>query len=92
MISKGDIKNLAELSRMDISEVEAEKLGTEIDSILEYVGQVQTVSLDIEDGIDFGPVKNIFREDEPEPSQHREELIAEFPDKEGDYLKVNKIL
>ena len=37
MISKEDIKKLADLARIDIKDEEAENLGKEMDDILEYV-------------------------------------------------------
>ncbi len=94
MISEDDIKKLAELARIEVSDGEAESLGGEISSILEYVGQVKSVVGDEKEGVEFGPVWNVMREDENpnESGSFSKELIAEFPDKEGDYLKVKKIL
>ena len=96
MISKEEIKKLADLARIDISEKEAEKLGGEIDSILEYVGQVKSVAglLSDEAEIELGANYNVMRDDNNanESGAYSKELIAEFPDKEGDYLKVKKIL
>jgi len=98
MISKEDIKKLSELSRIEISDSEAEGLAKDIEPILEYVGQVKSVAGDISNGVEFGPVKNVMREDGPpdgglnEPGTFSKELIAEFPKSENGYLKVKKIL
>jgi aspartyl-tRNA(Asn)/glutamyl-tRNA(Gln) amidotransferase subunit C len=94
MISKDDIKHLADLSRIEISDGELETLSDEIDAILEYVGQVKSITAEEVSGVDIGPVKNVFREDiDPnEPGTFKDDLIAEFPNKSGDYLKVKKIL
>ncbi len=94
MISKETIKDLADLARIEIDEKEAEKLAGEIDAILEYVGQVKSIAGDAKEGVEFGAVKNVFREDvEPtESGAYSKELTAEFPEREGDYLKVKKIL
>ncbi len=95
MISKETIKNLADLARIEIKEEETAKLAGEIEAILEYVGQVKSVAGDMKEGVEFGPVRNVMREDVPNPigpGAFSKELIAEFPDKEGDYLKVRKIL
>jgi aspartyl/glutamyl-tRNA(Asn/Gln) amidotransferase C subunit len=46
MISREEIQNLAELSRLKLSDKEAEDLQKDFDSILEYVGQVQAVAKD----------------------------------------------
>ncbi len=91
MVSKEEIKRLADLARVMVEEKEAEELALEIDQILEYVGQVKEISGDVEG---FDTILNVMREDENpnEPGAYREELIAEFPNKDGDYLKVKKIL
>ena len=93
MISKEEVKKLAELSRININDAEAEKIGGEIEEILEYVGTVQKVASNEKEGIEFGAVHNVMREDEVKDSgKYREELIAEFPESKDDYLKVRKIL
>ena len=101
MISKEDIKKLADLARIDIGEMEQEKLASEIDAILGYVKSIQglhpdkTFSLEnVEEGLEVGTPRNIMREDinPTEPETHSKELIAEFPNSENNYLKVKKIL
>jgi aspartyl-tRNA(Asn)/glutamyl-tRNA(Gln) amidotransferase subunit C len=95
-ISKEDIKKLADLARMDVSDAEAQSLGGEMDAILGYVAQVSEITgeagiLSTDQG--EGGV-NVMREDEVlhESGEFSKELIGEFPDKEGDYLKVKKIM
>ncbi len=94
MISKDDIKRLADLSRIEVGDGELETLSTEIDAILEYVGQIKSITAEEVSGVDIGPVKNVLREDiDPsESGTFKDDLIAEFPNKSGDYLKVKKIL
>ncbi len=98
MISKDDIKKLADLARIEIKEEEQEQLATQIDAILAYVGQVSAVAKAMADekrsGVDVGEVRNIMREDTNpnEPGTYSKELIAEFPESENSYLKVKKIL
>ena len=93
MISKEEVKKLADLARINISDTEAENFGKQIEEILEYVGTIQKVVSGEEEGIDFGHVHNVLREDQAKDSgKYREEIIAEFPDKQGDLLKVKKIL
>ena len=43
MISKDDIKKLADLARIEIEDSELEGLAKEVDSILGYVGQIKSV-------------------------------------------------
>jgi aspartyl-tRNA(Asn)/glutamyl-tRNA(Gln) amidotransferase subunit C len=96
MISREEIKKLADLARVEIKEEELESLRGEMDSILDYVGQVSYVASGeaMRDEIELGANFNVMREDgEPTPSgTYSKELIAEFPDEQGGYLKVKKIL
>ncbi|MDD5050420.1 MAG: Asp-tRNA(Asn)/Glu-tRNA(Gln) amidotransferase subunit GatC [Candidatus Pacebacteria bacterium] len=93
MISTQDIEKLAELARIELKEEEKVKLAKEIDGILGYIDQIKTAgSKDIARAKE--PVRNIFREDKNphESGTHTDALVAEFPRKEGNYLKVKKIL
>jgi aspartyl-tRNA(Asn)/glutamyl-tRNA(Gln) amidotransferase subunit C len=95
-ISKEDIKKLADLSRIEVTEAEAESLKKDIESILGYVGQVSEVAAatDSKEEIELGPVINVLREDEnPNESEtYTKDIVSEFPNKEVNYLKVKKIL
>lgn len=101
MISKEEVKKLADMARMEVGDSEQEKLADEMDAILGYVGQVKSITqqegagsppLVVRGGL--GGVINVLREDaDPIPAEtSNQELIAEFPEKEGNYLKVKKIL
>ena len=103
MISKEEIKKLADLARIEMKDEEVESLRSEMDAILDYVKLIQQFHSDesfpkgkVEEGsdIEVGQLHNIMREDEnpTESGTYNKELIAEFPKKEGDYLKVKKIL
>lgn len=91
-MTKEEIMHLSTLSRISLSDQEAEELNQEIDSILEYVGQVNDIAATVEKKV--GPVFNVFREDEitNEPGSCTPELTEAFPDNDGPYLKVKKIL
>jgi aspartyl-tRNA(Asn)/glutamyl-tRNA(Gln) amidotransferase subunit C len=93
MIKIEEIEKLAQLSRLNLTEEEKIKFQKDIDSILNYVDQIQNVN--IPNAISQKQnLKNIFREDENpiESGSYTESLVKEFPQKEGNYLKVKKIL
>lgn len=95
MISKEEVKKLADLARIEIDEKEAEKLSGEMGAILDYVGQVSAIAkAKADEERNSGEVYNVMREDTNpnETGAQSQELVAEFPDREGDYLKVKKIL
>jgi aspartyl-tRNA(Asn)/glutamyl-tRNA(Gln) amidotransferase subunit C len=92
MASPEDVKKLAALARLSIDEADLEKFSAEFDSVLKYVGQIE--SLDIKPTGEHPPVRNVFREDgEPhEPGKYTEAIAAEFPERSGNALRVKKII
>jgi aspartyl-tRNA(Asn)/glutamyl-tRNA(Gln) amidotransferase subunit C len=93
MITREDIKKLAELSLIDVSDSELDTLAGEIDPILGYVSEVTTLATD-DASREKPELYNVMRDDvvTHEPRQYTEALLAEAPDRDGDYLRVKKIL
>jgi aspartyl-tRNA(Asn)/glutamyl-tRNA(Gln) amidotransferase subunit C len=92
MISKDDVKKLANLARIKLADGEEEKLVEDMGNILGYVEQIQKVSGSLpQEKLD---VRNVLREDANphETGIHTEALLAEAPQREGEYVKVKKIL
>lgn len=94
-MDKDKVLALAKLSRIKVSDGEAESLSHEFDSILGYVGEVKAISASVTlpQPEDF-PVRNVLREDSVghEPGLYTEKILAEAPLRDGDYVKVKKIL
>ena len=86
-----DVENLAELARMDLTEEEKKQLLEDMDGILGYIKSIENADVsDVEVKYDQS---NVWREDELlSEESSREEIINQFPNKQGDYLKVKKIL
>jgi aspartyl/glutamyl-tRNA(Asn/Gln) amidotransferase C subunit len=96
MISKEDIEGLAQLARLKLKDGEAQALGSDINSILGYVGQVHAFNAD-SSALEKPLLRNVMRQDLPreatDPLLHKEESVrAQFPAREGDYNAVKKIL
>jgi aspartyl-tRNA(Asn)/glutamyl-tRNA(Gln) amidotransferase subunit C len=93
MIEKKDIENLAKLSRMELSDKEASSLTKDIESILDYVGQLKGVSVDLKDK-KAGENRNVLREDENphESEEFAKDILKEAPNTEDGYIKVKNIL
>ena len=87
-----DIKKLANLVRIEISDEEAEKLTPEIDSVLGYVGQIKNATGDTEKTVH--KLHNVLRDDVVvnKEGEYTESLLEAAPSREGDYVKVKKIL
>ena len=93
MISEKDVKKLSELSRVSVSAEELASMPGEISAILEYIGQINEAVADNK-GLPLHDLVNVLRPDEnPHESKiHTEDILKEAPERQGDYLKVKKIL
>lgn len=86
-----DIENLANLARLELSDMEKESLLKDLDSILGYVKQIE--SLKVGDVDTEQKLYNVWREDEVKPREFSLELIKQqFHDSQDGFLKVKKIL
>lgn len=94
-----DIKKLADLARIDVSEEEMATIAKDFDPILAYVGQVQEALKIVGQG--NGDKKsedyflhNVMREDvvTNKRAEYTDKILADAPDTEGGYLKVKQIL
>ncbi len=92
MITPEEVKHLAKLSRIAISEDEVTKITAEIDSILNYVGQITSVVGDVSGSVPV--LRNVMREDviTHAEGEYTEEILLNAPAREGQYLQVKKIL
>jgi len=95
MITGDDIENLASLARITVTEEEKDVLAHDLESILGYVSDVQDAvsSTDTKEK-KAGKLRNVMREDRSahEKGIHTEALLREVPQREGNYVKVKKIL
>lgn len=98
MISVKEIEKLAELGRLALSSEEKEILRKDMDSILQYVEQVNKVTANLSSEKKAGTLRNVMREDTPpaggphESGIFTEALLAAAPQRDGNYVKVKKIL
>jgi aspartyl-tRNA(Asn)/glutamyl-tRNA(Gln) amidotransferase subunit C len=88
-----DMKKLASLARLEISDEELVEIGNSFDGILAYVGQVQEVS-ELSNVEPVYPLHNVMRDDvvTNEAGEWREKILAQMPNTQDGYLKVKQIL
>lgn len=93
-MKKEEIMRLGSLSRIRISDAEAESLGADIDAVLAYVSVVNEITASAEHTKKVGSVYNVFREDTVTvaPGSFTEVLLAEAPQVKNNRLVVKKIL
>ena len=92
MLTPQDVQNLAELSRLSLPDEEKAGLLKDMESILGYISELQQVPTGKVEDVYMS--SNVMRADERphEPGLHTGDLLAEMPQREGDYLKVKQIL
>lgn len=93
-ISPEQINKLLALSRIEMAEEDKISLAKDIQSILGYVSELSAVSTETLQSSSREGLRNVMREDGNayERGQFREVLLEAAPAREGNYVKVKKIL
>lgn len=92
-ISADDVRKVAELARLDLPEEMINLYTGQLERILDYVAQLEAVDTeDVPATTRAVEVVNITRDDVVVPTEVREALLNEAPERTGDYFQVPKIL
>lgn len=77
-LSHDDVRHIAKLARLNLSDEEVEKFSKELTTILEYVGKLQEVDTkDVEPTAQVTGLTNAFREDVVSESEATPEELLE---------------
>ena len=88
-IGRDEVLHVARLARLALTEEELDRLGRELNAILEAVGKVSELDLDdVEPTSHPLELVNVWAEDEPRPSLPLEEALANAPARAGDFFRV----
>ncbi len=94
MISKKEVKHIAKLARLGLSEKEMEKMEKELSSILEYFEKLKEVDVSqVEPTFHSVPIENVMREDKINKKHQTQsaKLLYLAPETKDGYLKVKSI-
>ncbi|MET3697682.1 aspartyl/glutamyl-tRNA(Asn/Gln) amidotransferase subunit C [Bacillus oleivorans] len=92
-ISLDEVKHVAHLARLEITEEEAEVFTKQLDAIIGYAEQLNELdTTNIEPTSHVLDMKNVLREDIPQKGLPREEVLKNAPDHEDGQIKVPSIL
>ncbi|MGD1857083.1 MAG: Asp-tRNA(Asn)/Glu-tRNA(Gln) amidotransferase subunit GatC [Leptolyngbyaceae cyanobacterium] len=93
MIDLEQVRKVALLARLELTDAEEQQFTKQLSGILDYVDQLNELNTDdIEPTTRAIELSNITREDELEPFTARESILGIAPDREDDFFKVPKIL
>jgi aspartyl-tRNA(Asn)/glutamyl-tRNA(Gln) amidotransferase subunit C len=87
------VRWVAHLARLDLSENELETMTCELSAILEYVDQLQKINTEhVEPLAHPLPIHNVFREDELAPCLPVDAALQNAPDRRGDFYGAPAVL
>ncbi|MEK7084636.1 MAG: Asp-tRNA(Asn)/Glu-tRNA(Gln) amidotransferase subunit GatC [Patescibacteria group bacterium] len=93
-LTAAEIEAIAALSRLELSEEEKQRYAEQLSAVLDYVEMLNEVDTDgVEETCQVTGLEDVFRDDVVVScdEETRKALIACFPEKRGDLLKVKAV-
>ena len=88
-----NVKHIARLARLSLSDEKLSQLTAQLESILHYVDKINQVDMSrVEPTAHALPLHNVLREDVVEPSLPLEKVLQNSPEVDGPFFKVPKII
>ena len=92
-IDEAQVRKVAKLARLDLSDAEVAEFAGQLSAILDYVARMNELNTEgVEPLAHCLPISNVFREDIVKESLGTEKTLANAPQRDGSFFKVPKIL
>ena len=92
-IDETQVRHVAKLARLDLTDAEIATFSTQLSAILDYIHKLDELdTADVEPLAHCLPVHNVFRRDDVKESLKPEAALANAPDRDEQFFKVTKIL
>ena len=92
-ITMKEVENVARLSRLTLTDAEKERMRTELDGILSYIDKLRALDTEgVPPTSRAVPMTNVMREDEPRGSLGQDDMLANAPDRSGEFFRVPRII
>ena len=92
-ITDSEVAHVARLACLDLTDEEVELYSDQLRDVLEYANVVAALDTGgVSPTAHPLPLTNVLREDEPQPSLDRDEVLAMAPDVEDGRFRVPRIL
>jgi aspartyl-tRNA(Asn)/glutamyl-tRNA(Gln) amidotransferase subunit C len=92
-LSREEVLHIALLARLGLSEDEVEKAREQLSNILENFEVLQQVdTTGVPPTAQSITLQNVMKDDEPDSSLPPEEILANAPQKEGDFFRIRAVL
>jgi len=93
VISRDDVVHVARLARLALTDAELETMREQLNAILSHIDALKAVdTTGIEPTSHAVPQFNVMRDDDPRPCLSVEEMLANAPDRAGDFFRVPRII
>ena len=88
-----EVRHVAQLARLSFSEAEQQKLTTQLNTILEYMEELNSINTDaVEPLFHVIDLKNVLRDDVCRPGLSRDEALRNAPERNDQFFKVPKVI
>ena len=93
MINRDDVAHVARLARLALTDAELERMREQLNAILAHIDALRAVdTTGVEPTSHAVPQFDVMRDDEPRPCFPREDMLANAPDRAGDFFRVPRII
>jgi aspartyl-tRNA(Asn)/glutamyl-tRNA(Gln) amidotransferase subunit C len=93
MLSKDEVKHIATLARIGITEKEMDKFSDDLSSILDWIKQLEEVdTAGVFPTEHITGMNDVAREDRVSAFAEREKIVELFPESKNGYDKVKSVL
>jgi len=93
MVSEDDVRKIAKLAHLAVSDEDLKKYQNQLSAILGYVEQLNAIDVSaVEATTHVHGSSNIFRLDEIKPSTEPKEALRNAPDTSGQFFRVPIIM
>lgn len=93
MITTDDVKKVAALARLELTAGELERMTADLGAILGHIEILAAASTEhIAPTAQVLDLRNVMRPDRPAPSLPAEAVLANAPDREDNYFRVQAVL
>ncbi|MGC7846060.1 Asp-tRNA(Asn)/Glu-tRNA(Gln) amidotransferase subunit GatC [Desulforudis sp. 1088] len=93
MLTRKDVQHVALLARLELTPEEEEMYTSQLGRILDYARILQDLDTgEVPPTAHVLPLQNIFREDEVGEHLDVEDVLANAPDRKGNFFRVPKIV
>ena len=92
-LSREEVLHIARLARLGLTKAEVDRLSEQLSNILENFEILQQVdTTGVPPTAQPNTLQNVLKEDETKPSLPQNEVLANAPQRDGDFFRVRAVL